>query len=67
MLSEQAADREHEIYQLLPTRSVHSDDKSDAESYILDSFHSSGGNEAISNNIDFTQLSFRSFMALFSH
>ena len=44
ILSEAAAEREHDLLHHSPNRSPDSDDEADAESPILDSFYDVGGN-----------------------
>jgi len=59
ILGEQAADRDHEISAFSALRSQDSDDESDAECPIIDSFYGSGGNQAILKMCNFTLPEFR--------
>ena len=64
ILSQVAAERNHEMHRYSPTRHEECDDESEAESPIFDSFYSARGNEAILKMTNFTSAEFRKLYSI---
>ena len=64
VLSEFAAQRNHEMLKYSPNRPEESDDESDADSPIFDSFYNVGGNESILSLTNFTSAEFRKLYSI---
>ena len=59
IIREAAAERYYELHQHSPSRLHHSDDETDVESPIFDSFYNFGGNESLQKMTNFTGPRFR--------
>ena len=64
LLSEVAAEREHDLQQYSANNHDSSDEEYDAESPIFDSFYNAGGNDSIRKMTNFTALELRKLYSI---